>query len=351
MAVKLAGSDSTLATQLQQWTNFVGQPPVHLLTFGSMEGWSSNLGEFIWASGLLRWTKAGIPVVASIPMCPNNGLLSEVISGKRDTEFRRAATTLAGKIKWLRIGWEANKGFPWTRNVTDSQYMEAWNRITDIFLSVSQDFRLICNFLADPHDGQAFLGRIPQKNLHCLSLDLYYYPEFTNTNPATAFAQYRDGKVGLEAIRKAADDRGLPWALDEWGVRENQGAFVDLVADYLEAHPAAWHCWWDDQAIYDSRISDGKAGSTGERFKVRFRPKPVDPRIAELEAKVAQLQNAYDLAISDLSVSKQENEALTTRLAEALSRLTEATKRAEDTEGRIAHLKSLWSDLNRNLAP
>lgn len=351
IAVKLSGNDSNVVEQLATWKAYTGITPAHLLVFGSQAHWTDATGEFIWASGMLRYLKAGVPLVASIPMCPDlPGAIVEVGSGLRNAEFTRAAKALAGRVQWIRLGWECNgKGFGWGRKATDAQYLAAWNRITDLFLAVSPDFRFIQNFLADPQDSTASFSRLATRNLHLVSLDLYYYPEFTSENPSTAFGGYRDGKVGLETVRNAAKQRGLPWAIDEFGVRADSGPFVDHVADYLKLYPAQWACWWDDNSGFRSRISDGQSGSTGERFKARFGPPAPDPndlRIAELEAENKALVTKLAEALTLVTTTQQELDAATQRLTEANASLVEATNRATLAEAYRTKLKALWGEFS-----
>ena len=345
LGVKLSGGAAQAPEQLAGFTAFLGKAPDYLVAFGSDQAWSSPVGEFIWANGLLAYLKAGLPVVASIPLCPRSGGLAEVVSGKRDAEFRKAATALAGRITRLRVGWECNgKGMGWGRTLapSDEQYRAAYEVVTDIFASISPDFRFIWGVLANPQDDAGFLGRLPGRNVHGIELDLYYYPEWSSTDPANAFAMYRDGKVGMESVRKVAVDRGVPFGLGEWGVRPNNGRFVELVAEWLRGHSeTAYHAYWDDNAVFACRISDGKSGTTGDAYRMAFGPPPPDPR----DVRITELEQQVETFKSELAATEQELDQLKSDHAALTLNAATLTATVEQAKARVAALKQAWRDL------
>lgn len=137
---------------------------------------------------------------------------------------------------YVRIGWEANKGYPWSfdGNVQPDDYIPAWRRIADIFLNTCPNVVLVWNHLKE---GKAtFHSYYPGSDVvGVIGLDFYdngwfggYCTNETNWQKQKGVWNPSTGQVsGWEGFIKYARYLNKSLAFDEWGASFLKDGRVD----------------------------------------------------------------------------------------------------------------------------
>lgn len=310
LAVKLPGNENDVATRLDAFSAWLGRKPDRILAFLEAKNDITKPGDFIAAGYFApRYAKAGLPVIWSMPLCRNDKTLpdplGEVITGKRDADFGKAAAVLGAfrpqdERVPVRLGWECNGDwFRWSEDA--EKYKTAFQRVVGLLRAASPRFQLVWNVnagspsFASYYPGDAFVDVV--------SIDAYDHR--SDLSAAASFDEVRTAKTGLGVLMASAQAVAKPWAIDEWGARENRHAFVEGMADYVRDQAPLWHGYWDSMAGFPGAISTRDSGSTGYAFRARF---GADPRVAELEKEVESLNVSIEAI-------QQDRRSLVERLA------------------------------------
>ncbi|MFC3127242.1 glycosyl hydrolase, partial [Pseudoroseomonas globiformis] len=105
-----------------------------------------------------------------------------------------------------------------------------------------------------------------------VGMDFYFNPQWQNWDSAKAFEHVRDQKYGLQWLEDFAKAHGKPTAYSEWGAQGNNASgFIKAAADWFESHNVVYQSYWDSNAQYPGRLSDGSDWNTGSAYKSEFR--------------------------------------------------------------------------------
>jgi hypothetical protein len=281
LAAKLPGNETEALEYRDVFETWLGRPLDAIAQFTATQHWTDSTGEFIAASYFMGHLEAADrPVIWAVGLVPEDaedGALAEVVAGDHDVEFVEAATRFAefrpqDPNVYIRLAWEMNGDwYKWSTTGTPDDYVEAWRRVIEIFRDASPRFRFVwCPSALAGTEASTEAYYPGDDYVDVIGLDVYWFAQYQSPDPAQAFTMVRDNPVGLAWQAAFAASRGKPISIEEWGVADDGGPFVDGMAEWFEQHPPLWHAYWDSNASYLGRISDDMSGTTGERYKVHF---------------------------------------------------------------------------------
>ncbi|KAA2211381.1 glycosyl hydrolase, partial [Teichococcus oryzae] len=173
----------------------------------------------------------------------------------------------------VRTGWEANGDwFFWNAIGKEEAFKGAFRQMSSTFKEVSDRFQFEWNV------NHANGGLDPAKiypgdeYVDVIGMDFYYKPEFQGSDPVKAFERIRDEKYGLKWLEEFAKAHGKPTAYSEWGVKGDGAApFVQAAKAWFEQHDPILQSYWDSDAAFPGKLSDGSDPKTGAAFKAAFK--------------------------------------------------------------------------------
>ena len=245
---------------------------------------------------------AGFPLLIAIP------LLQQADRGA----FARAATTayaghrrLATKVQgltdgapvWIRLGWEANKGYHWSYArhggspdpANPADYKTCWRNAAAAWREHCPNAHLVWNHLKFPiSSANRITDYYPGDDaVDVVSIDPYDNGSFGHADTAQGFADAILGTrggfpgfepstgrcQGLQGIRLFAESRGKRWAVDEWGPtnasrtatnRANNSYYCRAMFNYFAEHAPEYDCFFNGSSgsthqIYPRVAYNGRA--------------------------------------------------------------------------------------------
>ncbi len=280
--VGLAESDGggagkrAVGAMLQPITDFDGwrgRPSDVALLYIGQRFFSKDYPAFLKApalqTSLPALRSAGFTPILSIPLVneADAGRFADVAAGSIDGHHQAIADRLRQIMEqdkiYLRLGWESDKGYPWSITAhkgagqpdpaNPEDYRNAWRRIAEIYRNTVPGAVMVWNMLKHPPVNWATY--YPGDDVvDILSIDLYdngWGGSFDSDNKAWkrfGLGSYdaASGRVdGLQGVLEFARSRGKKMALDEWAVAnqtvsETDGAnnnfFVPAVFAFLTEH-------------------------------------------------------------------------------------------------------------------
>lgn len=213
------------------------------------------------------------PIYWTIPMFANGGTLESAADGTyRDHWVAAAKTMLAARPDdteiVVRFGEEFNGGWmPWAAKGKEAAFIDTYRGMVDAFRSVSEKFTFVWNVNVgnqgmDPE--KAYPG---DSYVNYISMDMYYNTTWDSKDPTAAFNTMLTRDYGLNWLAKFADAHGKPMAFPEWGVMsDNAGPFVEKFAAWMETHNVAYQAYWNSNADYKGKLTDGTKANAGAAF-------------------------------------------------------------------------------------
>ncbi|TCP34100.1 glycosyl hydrolase [Sphingomonas sp. BK235] len=221
---------------------------------------------------------ADLDIKWSIGLIPWGATLENAAKGQYNDKYLGLAkdmVAMAGgddKI-YVRLGWEMNGNgwFPWSANGHEKAYVGAFQQFVDTFRSVSDKFVFewtpnIGSQGMDPastYPGDAYVDVI--------GLDFYYNTKWDPKDPVAAFNYFVNQPFGLQWQQDFAAAHGKPTAVGEWGVNsDTAGAFIEMAAQWFEDHNVTYQNYWNSNADFEGRLSDGQYPNAGKVFQAIF---------------------------------------------------------------------------------
>jgi hypothetical protein len=229
------------ATGFGEWR---GRPVDVAVVFLGNLGWASAKGgsyekmaelETIAPKGAVEaLLEAGITPVMTVPLMSSDDFMrfDYVASGAIDEQHQKVADNIAkatnGRRIYLRLGHEADEGYPWSYtnkgDIADpAQYKAAWQRIAAIYRKTVPGAKMVWNLLKNTR--QAVADYYPGDDVvDIISIDMYDNgPKFCadedvwrhnclgKYDPSTGVSN------GIGGILAFAKSHGKKIAIDEWG--------------------------------------------------------------------------------------------------------------------------------------
>jgi Ca2+-binding RTX toxin-like protein len=266
------GNSAAAVGSMEQW---LGKPLDYVAVHTGRASWDDWEGSIGWQIGnfkdvdaTLRW---------SIPMFANGGTLAAGAAGDYDAHYVSAAKKLAAAFAGeehiiVRVGEEFNGSWmPWAAKGKEADFIENYRNFVDAFRSVSDKFLFewnvnIGDFGMDP--AKAYPG---DGYVDIIGMDFYYDTKWDNPDPVQAWNYMVGRKYGLQWLENFADQHGKPSAYSEWGVNSpTAGPFIALAAEWFEAHDNLYNIYWNSNADFAGKLSDGLLGTASTVFQDIF---------------------------------------------------------------------------------
>ncbi|WP_161600763.1 glycosyl hydrolase [Teichococcus oryzae] len=246
--------------------------------------WTDFVSSSQWSVDTL-WKPTGREVFWSVPLIVNGANLYSAANGDYNKYYKQVAENLldysnnpTGDI-YVRTGWEFNGDwFRWSAEGREDAFIGAFREFVDAFRSVSSRFKFEWN-VNEAYGGMDPAKAYPgDKYVDIIGMDFYFNPQWQNWDSAKAFAHVRDQKYGLNWLENFAKAHGKPTAYSEWGAQGNNASgFIKAAHDWFESHNVVYQSYWDSDAAYPGRLSDGSDPNTGSAYKSVFRDASTPP--------------------------------------------------------------------------
>ncbi|MFC7611141.1 glycosyl hydrolase [Teichococcus aestuarii] len=267
------GNDPAL---LNKFTGWLGDAPDYVHGVVGYSNWKDYTSSANWQLSL--WKPTGVDIQWSIPLISKEGNLGTAASGAYNQYYKSVAETLLkgtpgdGPIM-VRTGWEANGDwFFWNAIGKEEAFKGAFRQMASTFKEVSDRFQFEWN-INHANGGIDPATIYPgDEYVDVIGMDFYYKPEYQGNDPVAAFNRIVNEKYGLQWLENFAKQHNKPTAYSEWGVKgDNAGPFVQLAKEWFEKHNPVLQSYWDSDAAYPGKLSDGSDPRTGAVFKEAFR--------------------------------------------------------------------------------
>ena len=232
-----------------------------------------EIGDPGWFIDL--WSRIDRPVFWSVPLVPSKGrnALEEAASGAHNAVYRRAAQKLAAfrphdNPVFIRTGWEFNGDwFPWSAAGRERAFIGAFRQFVDSFRAVSDRFQFEwnVNMGASKTDPE----RCYPGNAHVdvIGMDFYWHLQYTSRDPLAAWDKMLNEGHGLRWHQRFAAACGKPTAYSEWGVTtDNAEPILERVKAWFDSHDVVYHTYWDSNADFPGKLSNGQFARTGSAY-------------------------------------------------------------------------------------
>ncbi len=221
---------------------------------------------------------ADVDIKWSIGLIPWDATLENAAKGQYNNNYRTLAQDMAAigadddKIH-VRLGWEMNGNgwFPWSANGHEKAYVGAFQQFVDTFRSVPDKFV----FEWTPNIGSQGMDVASvypgDKYVDVIGLDFYYNTQWDPKDPVAAFNYFVNQPYGLQWQQDFAVAHGKPTGIGEWGVNsDTSGAFIEMAAQWFEDHNIIYQNYWNSNADFKGRLSDGQYPNAGKVFQAIF---------------------------------------------------------------------------------
>ncbi len=262
---------------VKEFESWLGRDVDYVAAHTGRANWSDWEGSIGYSINLWKTTDADLRW--SIPMFADGGSLKDAATGTYDDHYLKAAKLLAataatdsdGKVT-VRIGEEFNADWmPWAAAGHEKEFIAAYQKIVDIFRSVSP------NFVFEWNVNHAWGGVDPatvypgDKYVDIVGMDFYYDTKWFSSDPAQAWNQMVSAKYGLQWLETFAAAHGKPTAYSEWGVNApNAEVFIQKASDWFDSHNVAYQVYWNSDSTFAGELSDGKYPGTSAAYVAEF---------------------------------------------------------------------------------
>jgi len=261
---------------LSQFENWLGRDVDGVHGVVGSASWKDFTDSAGWAVDKV-WGPTGRDVFWSVPLLVSGANLHSAANGDYNEYYRSVAEELlrsgdGNDPIYVRTGWEFNGDwFNWSAIGKEGDFVGAFREFVDSFRSVSDRFK----FEWTPNESYG--GMDPAKAypgddyVDVIGMDFYYKPEYTSWDAQDAWDQIVNQKYGLQWLEDFADAHGKPTAYSEWGVKtDNAEPFLKAAKEWFDSHDVVYQSYWDSDAAFAGRLSDGSNWNSGQAFKDLF---------------------------------------------------------------------------------
>ncbi len=238
--------------------------------------WLLNLTEDIHQDHQVLWSIHLIPVTQAS--------MAEAATGAYNQSYMQAAQRLVegsahtgDEPIYIRTGWEFNAY--WARKSAsavgqEQEYVGAYQQFVESFRAVSDRFV----FEWTPNIGTdgsvdveaAYPG---DKYVDIIGMDFYWDSQswWSTQDPVAAWNYMLTQPYGLNWLVEFAEQHGKPIGISEWGVNSNNAApFIELAQQWFEDHNVIYQNYWESNADFAGKLSDGQYPDTADVFLNTF---------------------------------------------------------------------------------
>ncbi|MDJ0386536.1 glycosyl hydrolase [Roseomonas sp. E05] len=269
------GNDAEAVDEFESW---LGSDVDLVHAVVGSASWTDFTSSASWMINTL-WSGVDADLLWSVPLIVDDGSasLATAATGAYNDYYRSVAETLASSTDgdgpiYIRTGWEFNGDwFAWSAEGNEEAYIEAYRQFVDTFRSVSD--RFVFEWCVDAASGgmdpsTAYPG---DDYVDIIGMDFYWKTEYSGTDPVAAFEDMAYREYGLQWLEDFAAAHGKPTAYSEWGVStDNAAEYIELVNEWFDSHDVVYQSYWDSDAAYEGKLSDGSNADSGAAYQELF---------------------------------------------------------------------------------
>jgi hypothetical protein len=264
-------------SSVESFEAWLGRTGLLALDFFPGDTWSNFAATAKWLPGYWWQHNPNRNLVWSIELTLPGTPLSDVAAGLHDADFE----AVARQIAWaqpnaiIRPGWEFNgKWFAWAAAGHESDYINAFRRVAQIFRRASPTFSIdwCSNILGtDTPAEQAYPG---DDLVDLIGMDIYDKDPSSRTDPEGAWNHYLVADHGLQWHHSFAAAHHKPMSYPEWGIgREGDNPyFVQQMVAWIKNNHIAYNIYWNTNSSYPGMISNHQYVKSAEIFREQFGP-------------------------------------------------------------------------------
>jgi Glycosyl hydrolase family 26 len=239
--------------------------------FANWEDWSGSIGWLI-----ARWRPSGRRIFWSIPLIPKGAALADAARGDYDERYTAAARQLAasqpaGPI-FIRTGWEFNaEWMPWSALGKADEFVGAYRRFVGAFDGASDRFVFEWTPNIGDHGLNPETAYPGDDYVDIIGMDFYYHSQWNSAVPDVAWEHMLEQPFGLNWHQRFAAQHNKPTAYSEWGVTlDSSGPYIRHAAEWFRAHHVIYQSYWNSDADFTGKLSDGRIPAAGAAYKEEF---------------------------------------------------------------------------------
>ena len=274
---------------------WLGAPVDYQLVSFNQSSWSEFANSIPWATDLYKDSYN----LWSVPLAAQQGTLPAVVAGTHDATFTNAANRILAAAATgqpsntpilIRTGWEFNllsqeqRAFDAAGNPTPGVYVDAFRRVVGLFRAVSNRFRFVwcANVGPATENGLTVTDCYPGDGyVDYVGLDIYADVAYTNAGNAgfDGFEFHRTWGAGLDWLASFGAAHGKPVMLNEVGVNsELLWRWLDKIIKWSDANAVVFFGYWNSDAAFPSKVSDGSLPVIGNLIRNRWGVLPAVPQ-------------------------------------------------------------------------
>ncbi|MDI3307628.1 MAG: carbohydrate-binding domain-containing protein [Acetobacteraceae bacterium] len=262
--------------QITDFENWLGRKVDAITAFIGEQSWYDFTASAQWEADSV-WSQLDRQVYWTVPLIVQGTTLEQAATGAFNDYYRTVAEALAGhrpqdSTIYVRVGWELNGPWStWYAGGHEDAYIGAFRQFVDTFRSVDSRFKFDWNISGanymDP--SKAYPG---DNYVDVISEDFYWDINAGDSrDPNTAWDWAVNRPYGLQWIESFAASHGKPTAYPEWGVMtDNAGPYLQNVKAWFDSHNPVYQGYWNSDAAYPGKLSDGSEPNAGTVFKQLF---------------------------------------------------------------------------------
>jgi hypothetical protein len=258
--------------KVEQW---LGRPLDGIQVHTGGANWADWESSIAWEVEL--WKNIARPIFWSVPLMPEGSSLSEAAAGQYDSHYRKAAKLLAAasltqRKVYVRTGWEFNaEWMPWSAIGKAESYAEAYRHFVKAFRAESPKFLFEWTPNQGDHGVDPATCYPGDAYVDVIGMDFYYDMRWDPKDPLVAWQGKVGGTYGLQWLEDFAHLHKKRTAYPEWGVMTNDaGPYIQKAAEWFSAHDVVYHSYWNSNAAYAGKLSDGQYHDAGQVFRAHF---------------------------------------------------------------------------------
>jgi len=262
------------------------------------DSWSSAIAEL--DQDIAEQSGNTRPIEWAIPLAQEGITLAQVAAGDGDSAYQTMADKVlaarsSGTI-YIRLGWEMNIPglWAWDANGDAANYIAAFRHVVGVWRAKSSRFSIVwcpswsIRIAGVPQDPSPFYPG--DAYVDVIGMDVYFITEFdqdAGQTGAEVFAYKKTTAYGLDWLAAFGVTHGKPIALPEWGLDADEPDYVALMHEWVLDNDLKYHGFWDRNAEYRNKLSDGQHPNAGAKFIELFGPMTVTSSFSRYGSKAA----------------------------------------------------------------